>query len=64
MIINSELELVCVGRYIEPGPRYRGVTRIPQIRSYEEYSEQSLKDSKGYWVEGEKVYKLCRKTPE
>lgn len=47
-----------VGRYIEPGPAYRGVDRIPQIRSYEEYPEQSVIDSKGYWLEGEKVYTL------
>lgn len=45
-----------VGRFIEPGPRYRGVERIAQIRSYSEYSEASVADSNGYWLEGEKVF--------
>lgn len=45
-----------VGRFIEPGPRYRGVERIAQIRSYSEYGEASVADSKGYWLEGEKVF--------
>lgn len=47
-----------VGRFIEPGPRFNGAERVPSIRSYEEYSETSVKESKGYWVEGEKVYTL------
>lgn len=49
-------EVKPVGRLIEPGPTYRGVERIAQIRSYSEYSEASLADSNGYWLEGEKVY--------
>ena len=55
---NHKKELKHVGRYIEPGPRFGGAERVPSIRSYEEYSLKSVVESKGYWVEGEKVYTL------
>lgn len=45
-----------VGRYLEPGPRYRGAERVPQIRSYAEFPAESVRDSGGVWLEGEKVY--------
>lgn len=45
-----------VGRYLEPGPRYRGAERVPQIRSYAEFPRESVKNSDGVWLEGEQVY--------
>lgn len=57
-ITSAEPKLVAVGRYIEPGPAYKGAERMTAIRSYEEYSEQSVKDTNGYWLEGEKVYQV------
>lgn len=47
-----------VGRFIEPGPNFKGAERVPSIRTYEEYSETGVKESLGYWIEGEKVYTL------
>lgn len=47
-----------VGRIIEPGPNHRIIAGNPQksIRTYEEYSLQSVKDSNGYWIEGQQVW--------
>lgn len=46
-----------VGRLIEPGPNHRTVgTYAKSIRTYEEYSLQSVKDSNGYWIEGQQVW--------
>lgn len=45
-----------VGRYVEPGHRYKGAERTPQIRTYVEFPKDSVSESGGYWLEGEPVY--------
>lgn len=48
-----------VGRIIVPGPKHGvgfGGKDVLSIRSYEEYSIQSVKDAKGYWSEGQQVW--------
>lgn len=46
-----------VGRLIEPGPNHRiAGNPVQSLRTYEEYSLQSVKDSNGYWIEGQQVW--------
>jgi len=56
LALKPKLNTKLVGRYIEPGPNFKGAERVPSIRSYEEYSKKSVSETNGYWLEGQKVY--------
>lgn len=46
-----------VGRFIEPGPgNHNHHHGLSLICSYEEYTPQSVKESNGYWSEGQQVW--------
>ncbi|UOL48632.1 hypothetical protein [Pseudomonas phage Astolliot] len=45
-----------VGRIIEPGPSNHNHHHGLSLRSYEEYTLQSVKESNGYWSEGQQVW--------
>lgn len=47
-----------VGRVIIPGPKHDQRMNFDSIRSYTEYSKDSLADAKGYWSEGEQVFTI------
>ena len=51
-------EVKAVARYLLPGPTFKGISpSFGQVRSYDEYSEEHVKETKGYWLEGEKLYR-------
>lgn len=60
-MMNKPAKYEVVGRIIEPGPAF-GVRNKPpmSIRSYGEYSKESLAASSGYWKEGDLVYRKVK----